>query len=209
MTHVDDATLAQLRDGDRALTPAAVLEVDDHLAGCQTCRARFAAVIAAGGAPLDSEGITALRPFATEVEAYRSGRRRAALRVAAGLAAAIVVAAGVWWLSGNVRPGGGAAVMAAVDAARTLGAQGHSARDSAWIVDALRGAPLRGLSAAEAARVAEQVRQDTPNEHLLIGALEEQAGDRARAAQEYRALLAEHPGSSVAEKLVARVAGHP
>jgi hypothetical protein len=209
MTHVDDATLAQLRDGDTALTPAAVLEVDDHLASCEMCRARFAAVIAAGGAPPDSEGIAALMPFAAEVEAYRSGRRRAIERVAAGLAAAIVVATGVWWLSENSRPGGGAAVMAAVDAARSLDAQGHTARDSAWIVDALRGAPLRGLSATEASRVAEEVRRDSPNEHLLIGALEEQAGDRARAALEYRALLAEHPGSSVAEKLLARVAGHP
>jgi hypothetical protein len=182
MTHIDDGTLVQLRDGGGALMPAAVLEADDHLTSCEACRARLAAAIATECA----EDARALMPFAADVEAYRSGRPRAVLRFAAGLAAAIVVATGVWWLSGNARPGGDAAVMAAVDAARA-----------------------RGLSASAAAAAAEEARRTTPGDHLLIGALEEQAGHRERALEEYRALLAEHPGSAVAARLVARVSGHP
>lgn len=185
MTHIDDAVLVQMRDGDGALTPAGLLEADDHLAGCETCRARLATVIAAGSAHVDAESV-ALLPFAADVEAYLSGRRRATLRIAAGLAAAIVVGAGAWWLSGTSRSGGDVAVMAAVDAARA-----------------------RGLSAGAAAAAADQARRTTPGDHLLIGALEEQAGHRERALEEYRALLAEHPGSAVAAQLVARVSGHP
>jgi hypothetical protein len=155
MTHIDDGTLVQLRDGGGALMPAAVLEADDHLTSCEACRARLAAAIATECA----EDARALMPFATEVEAYRSGRPRAVLRFAAGLA---------------------------VDAARA-----------------------RGLSASAAAAAAEEARRTTPGDHLLIGALEEQAGHRERALEEYRALLAEHPGSAVAARLVARVSGHP
>ncbi len=185
MTHIEDAVLVQMCEGDSALTPAGLLEADDHLASCEHCRARLATVIAAGSTHLESESI-ALMPFAAEVDTYLSGRRRAAVRVASGLAAAIVVATGAWWLSDNLRPVDGAAVMAAADAARA-----------------------HGLSASAAAAAAEDARRTTPGDHLLIGALEEQAGHRERALEEYRALLAEHPGSAVAAQLVARVSGHP
>lgn len=239
MTHVDDAALVKMRDG--MLSPDELLEADDHLAGCEACRARFAAIIATESAHLEPEEIARLAtgvgsleaqshlascrlcadqvrelmPFADQVDDYAKGRPRVLGRVAAGLAAAIVVASGAWWLSRGARPDGGAAVIASVDAARAVvlhdggrtlsldvtgqlqGGQGLSARDSAWTVDALRGIPLRGPLTGAA-----------PGGHLLKGALAERAGDWRHAAEEYRALSEENPGSALAAQLVARVTGH-
>src|SRR5690242_8389860 len=100
MTHLDDATLAKIRDG--VLSPSALLAADDHLAGCEICRARFAAIVAADSAHLGPEEIAALAtgagsleaqshvsacpecadqvralvPFAEQVDAYARGRPR-------------------------------------------------------------------------------------------------------------------------------------
>lgn len=220
MTHVSDAVLAQMRDG--VLAPRALLDADDHLAECEACRVRFAAIIAgesphlgaeeiaalaAGAGSLEAQAhlsacrmcadeVRAMEPFVAQVDAYASGQRRVMSRVAVGVAAAIVVASGAWWVSRGARSDAGASVMAAVP----------SARDSAWMMDALRGVPLRGLSATDAKEVLRQVPAD---EHLLRGALAEQAGDRATAATEYRAYAAEHPGSAIAAQLVQRVTGRP
>lgn len=204
MTHVDDAVFAQMRDG--VLAPGALLEADDHLAACETCRARFAAIIAAesphlgpediaalaegagsleaqahlAACPLCADEVRALAPFVTQVDGYARGRRRMVGRVAAGIAAALVVSTGAWWLTRAARPDGGAAVLTSLDAARRL-----SPRNSAWINE------LTPQAAADAAR---HFQQSRPHDHLLIGALWEQAGDSLRAADEYRAFLKEKTG---------------
>jgi len=200
VTHVDDAILAEMRDG--TLAPRALLDADDHLAACERCRARFAEIMAMGS-------------FVAEVDAYAKGRPRAIGRLVAGLAAALVVATGVWWLSRAARPDSGAALMASVDAANGVvhdggrdlsldasgqlrGGQGLSSRDSGWTVDALRGVPLRDGSTTGPA----------PEGHLVKGALAERSGDWPHAAEEYRALREENPASAFVARLLARVSRH-
>lgn len=201
MTHVDDLILVQMRDG--TLEPRPLLDADDHLAVCERCRTRFAEIMAMGS-------------FVAEVDAYARGRPRVMGRAVAGVAAALVVATGVWWLSRAARPDSGAAFMASVDAANGVslhdggrdlsldangqlrGGQGLSSRDSAWTVDALRGVPLRNASTPGPA----------PEGHLVKGALAERSGDWPHATEEYRALSAENPASAFVAQLLARVSRH-
>jgi hypothetical protein len=258
--HTSDTTLRQLRDG--GLAPAECLDVDRHLEECAVCRDRLghidaetaahlppdliAAVAAGAASPEDhwrarnhaavcsrcAGDLESLTAFADQMAAYRKRAWRIPQQLTAGLAAALVVGVGVWWL-GRGAPGNGAGAMAAVEAAPTGGATivdggrtlaldanrrltggaGVSTTDSERIAGILReaagltptGSTLGHLSRDEAARDADVVRRTFPDGHLLAGALEERAGELDRAAEDYKALLMENPGSPVVTRLLARV----
>jgi Putative zinc-finger len=245
VTHLGRDALVRMRDGE--LAPADLLAADAHVASCESCRTRLAAVVAAGSPHLSPEDLAALvdgmgsfearahmarcpqctadfqalAGFAGDVVTATVKPWRLASRLVAGLAAAVVVAAGIWWLGS----GGGAAVMTAIDAAprpgeivwdwgrrialdstgQLSGGEGLSARDSAWIVDAMHGAAPRDLTPSAAGAAAQDMRRASPDAHLLIGALQEEAGDWQAAAAEYRALLDENPGSPLVKRALERI----
>lgn len=262
--HTSDAALQHLRDGQ--LPPAECLDVDRHLAECEGCRDRLGriaaattphlapdviAAVAAGTASVEERwqahshaavcsrcagDLESLTVFAGQMASHHKRTWRIPKALTAGLAAALVVGIGVWWL-GRGPARNGAAGMAAVESApdapvsivdggRTLGldatrqltgAAGLSPTDSDRIAGILleasglasTGSTLRHLSPEEAARAADLARRAFPDRHLLAGALEERAGQLDRAATDYRALLIENPGSPVATRLLARVAAAP
>lgn len=262
--HTSDTALRQLRDG--RLPPAECLDLDRHIEECDVCRDRLeridaetaphltpeliAAVAAGTASPEDrwrarnhaavcgrcAGDLESLTAFADQMASYRKRTWRLPRQLTAGLAAALVVGVGVWWL-GRGAPGNGAAATTAIDAApaagativdagRTLaldanreltGGTGFSTTDSERIVGMLReaaglaptGSTLRHLPPDEAARAADAARRTFPDGHLLAGALEERAGQLDRAAEDYKALLIENPGSPLVTRLLGRVIAAP
>jgi hypothetical protein len=173
--HVEHATLEQMRDG--GLAPDALLVADQHLAECDACRARLAVVVAATSSHLAPEDISALASgsgsleaqshvghcrqcaadvralaeFAGDVDAYTTRRSRMVGRIAAGVAAAVVVASSAWWLSrGATRD---TAIMASIESAPTALPKPVAAE---WNVPAGRLTPAAAVDAAACA-VAERV----------------------------------------------------
>lgn len=94
--HLTDEQVERYRR--RTLPPAELLAVDDHIAGCPTCRRRLAAGEPLAAAHAAFEAVTA--PERAAARRRLAERPAARWALAAALAGAVLV--GVWWLAASL-----------------------------------------------------------------------------------------------------------
>ncbi len=93
--HISDTQLLEFRRGQAA--PAEILSVDDHLAECEDCRTRLTAILPAGGS-LQAWAAGAIRDEREEASNVTvMPARRSFFPIALAAAAAVILAAIVFW----------------------------------------------------------------------------------------------------------------